>query len=547
MRFTFRYVLAASFAAAISSCVDGTPNTAPSAQTRASLAIVPRFSESAAVTSATLAETGSSFDHVRIVIVRPANDTLKDTVIVFSPASEELTMELSVAAVPDESLVAGLQFTQGTTVLFSGASSIKSVGSTQAGSATPVEVKVEYTGPGAATKKVTIQPGSGIYSASGVTQFSAKAFDASNVELPNTSMTWTVSHTDLATISASGALTPKGSRGSLRVRAVAPNGVADSVNVELAPAAVSLRISQGASQIGTAGSVLPIPVVIQAIDAQGLPAPGGNLVATFTASGNAQISPSTVAFDANGRATATMTLGTTPGVTYIYKVTAGGFDLSWAGIARVGAPTQFIPSGPTTLSMTAGVVPNPVPTLRVADADGNSVPGMILKVTIQKNGVNVISPFFAPADSIGLLEVHRVAPTVAGTYTVRIETDPSFSVPSITYTITIEPGAAVKLGFLQSPSGVVANQTVPSFSVAIQDEFGNTVPTASGSVSLAIDPAGVTGWAVTGTTTVSTASGVATFSNVQFTTSTGAKTDVKIRATAAGLAAALSAAFNITP
>ena len=90
MRSFHRPLTAALAAVALASCMDVFQGSAPS-NARASLAIAPRFSETASLASATLATAGVNYNSVRIVIVRPASDTLKDTTIAFSPASPEVT------------------------------------------------------------------------------------------------------------------------------------------------------------------------------------------------------------------------------------------------------------------------------------------------------------------------------------------------------------------------------------------------------------------------------------------------------------------------
>lgn len=549
MRSALRCTLAALALAAVASCTESA--TVSPREAKSSLALLPRFTDEATRSAATLAEGGVQFDHVRIVIVRPASDTLKDTSVVFGPTSSALTLELAVNAVPDEALKAALHFTQGTgaaaTVMFSGTADVKTVAPTQAPTTTPSVVTMKYAGPGATATKVTMTPGTGVYAANTSTQFTAVALDGSTV-LPNTPLIWSVSDPTIATISATGLLTPVAARGTLRVRAFTPGGVADSATVTLAPPAIGLRVVQGAGQRAVAGSVLPIPVIIEAIAADGESAPPAGMTATFTASPGAQISPATVAFDASGRAQATMKLGSTGGTTYIYTVSAGGFSLSWGATADVGTPTHFVPSGPTSLTLTAGVIPSPIPTLRLADANESSVPGQFVKVTIQQNGSNVIAPFTVPVDSIGLLEVYKVAPTIAGDYSIIVEAATASGVPPITYSVRILAGPAAKLGFTQQPpGGVAANQTItPAIAVAVQDQFGNTVTTATGSISLSRDPGGPTSWALAGTTSVSLVNGVAVFSNLQVTTSVS-QTQVRLQAIGAGLAAMLSQAFNITP
>lgn len=521
--------------------------SAPSGVSRRSLAIVPRFSQSASKASATLAQAGLSFNSVRIVVVRPSTppDTLKDTTIVFSPTSPEVTLELSIAAAPTENLVAGIQFKQDAQVMFSGSANVKAVAPASAATATPVVVDVTYTGPGSTVDAVVISPGSGLYSATTSTQFTAKGF-ASNIEMPGTPIFWSVSDPAKATISATGLLTPTGVRGSVNVTATAANGKSSTIAVDLAPTASGIRIIQGAGQRVPAGSTLPVTAVVELYSADGLPAAGTGQTVTFSASSGAQITPATATIDANGRAQATMKVGTSAGTTYIFTATVGTMSVAWGETAAPGVPTHFVPSGATTLTLTAGVTPNPIPTLRIADASENSVSGVILKVTIQENGVNVVSPFQVPADSVGLLEVYKVAPTKSGNYTVLVETaDPSLNVPSITYNVTINPGAAAKLAFTQQPPGsVVSGQTV-TIKVTVQDQFGNTVTSpAPSNINLSMDAATGAGVTINGAGSVAPVSGVATFS-VSFSSS--ARSGVKIQAVGANLPSVLSTAFNITP
>lgn len=526
----------------LASCVDvSSPSGA-----RRSLAIIPRFSESASLAAATMAQAGVAYNSVRIVIVRPSStppDTLKDTTLVFGPASPEVTLELAVAAIPSEELIAGVEFKQDATVIFSGSATVRAVSAAIAAAATPVEVEVDYTGPGSTAATLSITPGGGLFSANSSTQFTVIAFDASNIQVINVPIFWSVSDPTKATISSNGLLTPTGTRGTIDVTATAANGISKTVTVQLASAASGLRVVQGAGQLGAPGSQLPVPVIVELVAADGLPAAGTGQTVTFTASAGASITPATTTLDASGRASATMSVGGTAGTTYIYTAQVGSFQVQWPGTARPGTPTHFVTSGSTTLTLTAGVTPSPIPTIRVADALENSVSGVLLKITIKEGGVDVVPPFQIPADSVGILEVYKVAPTKAGTYTVLVETaDASLGVPSVTYNVTVNAGAAKKLVFTQQPPATVSSGTTITVKVAVQDQFGNTVTSAANAIALAIDPAGATGWSVTGSG--SAVSGVATIS-ATVSTASGAKTGVKIQASSGTLAPGLSAAFNI--
>ena len=545
MRPAIRLLTVALSATALASCMDLFQSTAPT-KSRLSLSIVPRFSQTASLASATLAQAGLEYNSVRVVIVRPAADTLKDTTIAFTPTSPEVTLELSVVAIPSETLEAGVQFKNGDQVIFSGKATTKALSPTTASAGTPIEIEVSYSGPGSTATTVTIQPGAGIYGTTSATQFTAKAF-ASGVELANVPIFWSISDEASATISASGLLTPKGSRGSFNVTATAANGVSQTIAVQLAPSASGLRVVQGASQSGPAGSQLPNPVIVELYAADGGPAAStGQTIAFSAVTAGGVITPTSTTIGSNARAQATMTLGGSTAVTYIFKAKVGADSVMWGEYAAAGKPTQFVPSGSTTLTLTAGVAPEPVPTLRLADAQGNPVPNQFLRISIRRNGVLLPNnPFILPADSIGLLNVFKVTPTVAGSYTILVEhDDASLGVPSITYNVTVNPGAIAKLSFTVQPSNVVVNQPVtPAVKVEVQDQFGNLVTSATGSITISVDAATGAGVEQVGTGTVTASGGVAVFSDLRFN---AAKTGLKIQA-AGFTKTALSAAFNVTP
>src|SRR5512133_1293588 len=72
----------------VAACAD-TPSAAvrPAIGGRGSgrLSFEPVFSQAARLAAASLADFGIKFDHVRVVIVRPPADTVKDTTIAFAP------------------------------------------------------------------------------------------------------------------------------------------------------------------------------------------------------------------------------------------------------------------------------------------------------------------------------------------------------------------------------------------------------------------------------------------------------------------------------
>ena len=137
----------------------------------------------------------------------------------------------------------------------------------------------------------------------------------------------------------------------------------------------------------------------------------------------------------------------------------------------------------------------------------------------------------------GVATFSDVAIDTAGTYTLEA-TDGSLT-SATTGSFTVGAAAASQLAFSQQPTGTVVNLAIaPAITVDVEDQFGNVVTTDSSDVSLAT--ASGPG-ALSGTTTVAAANGVATFSDVTIATA-GTYT---IQATDGSLTSATSNSFNI--
>lgn len=551
MRNAIRSLSIGLFAIGLVTCADIATGNRPRGLERATFAFVPKFEPGANRTVTALAQVGLQYDNVRIVIVRPETDTLKDTTVAFHSTDAPLTLELSVLAIPEEHLGATLQFKSGTVVLFQGSSNVTATPANIPGTAdNAVSIAVTYVGPGATAKKITLSPGSGLFAAGIATQFTATASDANDVVLKNVPFAWSVSDANVATISPTGPtamVTPKGSRGTVTVTA-AFGDLSQSATMNLVPPATGLRIAQGAAQTGRHGTQLPLPIIVEAIADDGLPALATGLTATFVANSGGSVSPASAPFGADGRAQSLFTLGSNAGGIHLYTVTAGSFSpVIVPEIAVVGPPTQLIPSGSKTLTITAGVVPSPVPTFRVADVNGDSVAGVPLTVTVSKQGTTGTTTFPFIADTIGLVNLSNLVPTVVGTFTVTFASgNADFSFPSLTYTVTVVPGAAAKLAFDKVPtSSSSGGFLLTGVAVVIQDKFGNTATSSTAAVTIGLDATTGAGETLGGTPTASAVNGVAGFTNLQITPAKSS--GVKLTASSTGLTSALSAAIIITP
>jgi uncharacterized repeat protein (TIGR03803 family) len=123
--------------------------------------------------------------------------------------------------------------------------------------------------------------------------------------------------------------------------------------------------------------------------------------------------------------------------------------------------------------------------------------------------------------------------TKAGTYTL---TAASSGLTSATSTaITVNPAAASKVAFLQTPTSGTASSTLGTVQVAIEDTYGNTVTSSTATVT-------ITGSNLSGTTSAAAVAGVATFNNLILTTP-GAYT---LTAASGGVSSATTPSFTIS-
>lgn len=110
-------------------------------------------------------------------------------------------------------------------------------------------------------------------------------------------------------------------------------------------------------------------------------------------------------------------------------------------------------------------------------------------------------------------------------------------------TLTEVVGAPARLAFASQPGSAVAGMSLGTVSVLVQDRFGNTVTSATNTVSLAIGSNPGSG-TLSGTASVAAASGLATF-GVLSIDKTG--TGYTLVATSGALTSATSTPFDITP
>src|SRR5205807_91580 len=184
--------------------------------------------------------------------------------------------------------------------------------------------------------------------------------------------------------------------------------------------------------------------------------------------------------------------------------------------------------------------------VRALDAFGNVATGFTGAVTValgSNAGGSTLSGTTAVAAAGGVATFFDLSVNKTGTgYTLTASASGVTSVTSTPFDII--PGTATQLAFTVQPSTTVAGAAIsPAVQVTALDPAGNPVPGFTGNVTVVLgsNPGGST---LSGTTTVATVNGVASFSTLTLD-KTG--TSYALTATAIGLNPATSSGFSITP
>jgi len=290
-------------------------------------------------------------------------------------------------------------------------------------------------------------------------------------------------------------------------------------------------------------------IKVQVLDA------GGNLVPTATNS-------ITLAINSNpssGTLSGTMTVAAVSGEAtfsdisidkvgtgYTLDATAGGLSTATSGSfdITVGAATQLVFSAEPT-STVSTVAISPAIKVQVLDAGGNLVPTATDSITLAINSnpsSGTLSGTLVVAAVSGEATFSDISVDKAGTgYTLDATAGGLSTATSAGFNITV--GVATQLVYSVEPTNTVSTVAVsPAVKVQVHDAGGNLVPTATDSITLAINSNPSSG-TLSGTLVVAAVSGEATFSDISIDK---VGTGYTLDATAGGLSAATSASFDIT-
>src|SRR5476651_2590465 len=419
------------------------------------------FSPTATRAFAALTQIGVDIAHVRIRLVNRAGVVVKDTTVDFPADRDTLTISVPVAIQgAEESFTATVDLTDASGVVLFSSTQAVSARDASLPAAPPPVITLEFVGPGASARTVTVSPPTGTIAAAGSQLLTASATDSAGAAVSSLLVLWTSSDTTIARIITSDNTTATvqgtGRRGAVTFTARTLKGVAGTAQLTFLPLPGRLVAVSGGAQSGPAGRALPQPFVVQLLGVDSLGIAGQSIAFRGVTAGGA-VTTASVTTDSAGFARTVVTVGRTPGA-YQFEGAAATLTATVQETAVVGAAAQFVVTQALPTQLSVGAVA-PLPFRAVLSDDvGNPVAtaGVVVNaaVTVAPGGQTFSAS--ASTDSTGAvtlaLPVYLGPP---GTATVVLSS-PAFGTISTT-TIPVVSGPAAALKIVQQPSATAAS------------------------------------------------------------------------------------------
>ncbi len=265
----------------------------------------------------------------------------------------------------------------------------------------------------------------------------------------------------------------------------------------LAGPAALVSVVQGNNQTATIGQLLPGPHQVRVTDAFGNPRSGETV--TFVAvTGGGQLTGTVQISDATGIATlGGWTLGLLPGFQSVEARVAGAATATIIAIANPIPPAAFNAVSGNNLSVNAGTLVNPAPTIEARDSMDRPMPGVEVTFQVVSGGGRLLGLVKQSTDETGRVSV--TGWVVGLTPGINTLTASTFGAPTVTFQATgvIAVPSAIALlggsGMSEFQGNYLSGQ--PNFRVT--DAAG--APIAGANVSFVASDGGTIGGAV-GTT-----------------------------------------------
>ncbi len=401
---------------------------------------------------------GLSVDEARLIVVKPATDTVATQTFSFSPDSAQITANVSVPVTDTATFYVTVQLLSGTTLLFSGVDTVLVTAGLPTGS--PSSVVLYYVGPGKNVKTIQIAPRDSGVTFGGSLQYRITAVDTSGQPDSLFYTAWSTTGT-ANTINANGLFRAAQTRGTTSIYAHTPTGIWDSTQVTVSPVPSQIQIVSGNSQSGVIGTVLSQPLVVKVLAADNLPVSGVTVQFSTT---NGSVNPPTAMTDTAGHAQTVVTLGTTAGSVQVSaKVgTLASASFTETATQQAGVPAILTKVAGDAQSAPAGTAVAVAPQVKVTDAFGTADSGVSVTFAVASGGGSITGAS-ATTNSSGLASVgswtlgstagtNTLTATVTSLTPVTFTATGTVSTAAITLTV---PGNLVGVGAAQQAQAVV--------------------------------------------------------------------------------------------
>jgi hypothetical protein len=474
MRTALRPLATLLLGVSVATCSDAPNAPVKSAAGKSRFALAPKFTPRATAVYAQRSTFAAvMFDHVRIQLVRPPNEVVKDTTITFDPNMPPKTIDLTIDAKSVGEVFDGaIDYTNNGQIVFRGTAKVQSYAPDQ--SAPAQEITVDYVGAGANAARVVLTPGTATLTAPASMTFGVQVFDSANRPIADAPVVWSSSDPTVATVAASGALQALTKRGTTTITASTLTKVSGSatLNVTLPPA--GLVLISGGGQTGKAGATLAASGVVRVVASDGVGVPG--LAVNFAGPSGGGVGSPSATTDASGNASSSLRLGGVLGA-QSFAASALGFSVSIPATAIAGDPTSVvIVSGDKQQdSVKRALKPFVV---KVTDAFGNAVPSATV-AWARTSGAGTLSATSTQTASDGTTSVGYTLGSTIGKETVvasvsGVATGATFTADAFASTpgaITIVSGGG--------QGGRVAQVLGAPFVVKVTDALNNAAANAT--------------------------------------------------------------------
>lgn len=314
--------------------------------------------------------------------------------------------------------------------------------------------------------------------------------------------------------------------------------LASSITLTFVPVAASGSTIAASPASVVADGTTAVSVSVTVRDASGNPVAGAPVSFAATSGSNVKLSPSSpVPTDATGVARVSVTSTTAQSGVVVAATVAQLAGVGAASLVLDSPQLSFTAGAASSIAFStqpsnvqagdiAGPFMSPAPTVSILDANGNVVPtsSNMVAIHLVQGGLDLGLAGLSAAETVnGVATFRYVSVSKAGTYSLQARATIGGVVTTVTsssFTVTAGPQAVAPGGLAVSrvdnlvvtPLGATVAMVT---TVTLVDRFGNAVPTAGTTVTLALTGGNTASLALSGTLTAMTnAQGVAVFSTI---------------------------------